>query len=272
MSFAPVVPLGGYAGWAYLNRTMDAQRATMTASPAVGRDMAHFREKIGTITSAEALVADRRLLGIALGAFGLEADIANRFFLRKVLEGNTLDPGALVNKLADKRYLEFSRAFGFGDSPVPRTQLPDFADRILEAYGARRFEAAVGERDADLRLALNARRELARAAAGSGSNDARWFGIMGSAPLRTVVQRALGLPSAFAAIDIDQQLSVLKSRSERILGSDAVEQFADPAAVEKVVRLFLLRSEAGTGADPSGASGALQILQAGAAGRLSLRV
>lgn len=276
MTFAPVVPIGGLAGWKFLSRTEEAQRATLARDPAIRRDVDYFRARIGAVTSADQLVSDRRLLAVALGAFGLDADINNRAFIRKVLDDGTLTAGALSNKLADKRYLEFSKAFGFGDFAVPRTQLSDFADKIVAAYQARQFETAVGTQDGDLRLALNARRELATLAARPVSENARWFAILGSAPLRQVFQSALGLPQSFAAIDIDQQLSVLKDRAGRMLGDSAIAQFADPDKVDGLIRRFLLRSQSqGAGAGPaSGQSAALALLQAGntaSGGLLSIR-
>ena len=94
MSFSPVVPSGGYAGWTFLKRTQDRQQAALQADPVFKRDEAYFRAKIGSVTSAEQLVSDRRLLKVALGAFGLDADINNKFFLRKVLEDGTLSTDA----------------------------------------------------------------------------------------------------------------------------------------------------------------------------------
>lgn len=274
MTFAAVVPLGGLTGWKFLTRTEVAQRAALVRDPAIRRDVDYFRQKIGGVRTADDLVSDRRLLSVALGAFGLDADINNRAFIGKVLNDGTLTAGALANKLADKRYRELSKAFGFGDFAVPRTRLSDFADKIVAAYQARQFETAVGTRDGDLRLALNARRELAALAARPVSENARWFAVLGSAPLRQVFQSALGLPQSFATIDLDQQLSVLKERSGRILGDDAIAQFTEPDRIEGLIRRFLLRSAAqGGGAGfASGQSVALSILQAdgeGAAGILS---
>lgn len=275
MSFTPVVPLGGYAGWAFLTRTREAQKEAFVASPSLQRDEAYFRARIGSVTTAEELVADRRLLRVALTAFGLEADIDNRYFIRKVLEDGTLNPDALANKLADKRYLEFSKAFGFGDYAVPRTVLSDFADRILAGYETRSFEAAIGAQDDRMRLAMNAERELAALAGRAISDDAKWLLVMGSPPLREVFQTAFGLPAGFAALDLDQQMGVFRERAERLLGSSGIDQFADPARIEDLIRVFFLRAEIGAGGGAySSASAALTLLQAAGArpGLLSLRL
>ena len=131
MTFQPVIPFGGFAGWAFLKRTMATQQAALQASSTNQRDEAYFREKIGKIETAEDLVSDRRLLRVALTAYGLEGDINNKAFIRKVLEDGTLKEGALSGRLANKQYEKFSAAFGFGDFSVPRSQLSDFADKPL---------------------------------------------------------------------------------------------------------------------------------------------
>ena len=274
MSYTPAIPLDGYAGWAFLTRTRTAQMEAFVSSPTLQRDEAYFRDRISGIATAEELVADRRLLSVALGAYGLDADIDNKYFIRKVLEDGTLDPGALANKLADKRYLEFSKAFGFGDFATPNTRLSDFADTILERYRTRSFEAAVGEQRDEMRLALNAQRELATLAGRSLTDDARWFTVMGSAPLREVFQTALGLPSAFAAIDLDQQLATFRDRAESVLGSSEISMFGDKGKIEELIRVFLVRAEAQSNSTVySAQTTALTLLQsAGSRGGLLSRL
>jgi hypothetical protein len=262
MSFAPTLPIAGYAGWAFLKRTLASQQAAFAAAPEVQRDDLYFRERIGSVTTAEQLVSDHRLLKVALGAFGLDDDINSRYFVRKVLEDGTLSEGALALRLSDTRYRDFSAAFGFGDFSVPRTQISDFADSILANYKTRQFEAAVGTQNASLRFALNAEREVATLAGRTTSEDTKWYSIMGSERLRTVFQAALGLPTSFAAIDLDQQLTVLKDKTEQLLGSDTVSQFTDTRKLDKLVKTYLLRSEAAaTISATAKGSSALQLLQ-----------
>lgn len=261
MSFQPVLPLAGSAGWAFLKRTEAAQTAAFQRQPALLRDEAYVREKIGTVRDARALVDDRRLLRITLEAFGLEADVNARAFLRQVLEQGTARPEALANRLADPRYREFSQAFGFGAADGPRTGAAGFADQLVSRWKERRFEAAVGLQDNSMRLALNARRELAALATAAGTEDSKWFRIMGSTPLRTVVQGALGLPQSFVSVDLDRQLGILKARANSVLGSADASQFRDPARVDDVIRRYL--AQAGGMPGPSSGSAALTILQSG---------
>ena len=86
----------------------------------------------------------RRMLRVALGAFGLQDDVNNTYFIRKVLEDGTTRPDALANKLADDRYKAMSKAFAF-DSPIgPRTARSAFGPDIVARYRAQQFEIAVG--------------------------------------------------------------------------------------------------------------------------------
>lgn len=261
MSYAPAIPLSGYAGWAFLKRTLPQQTATFNAAPQNKRDEEYFRAKIGSITTAEELVNDRRLLQVALGAFGLDNDINNKYFVQKVLQDGTLTTTALSTRLADKQYAKMSAAFGFGDFPVPNTKLSDFPDKIINAYRTRQFETAVGTQNNDLRLALNLERELpAIAGKASSSENAKWYSVMGNTALRTVFQTALGLPTSTATLDIDKQLEVFKSRAKTQFGSENISQFTDTAATDKLLRRFLLRSETNSYADSGSSSAALTLM------------
>lgn len=264
MSFQPVVPFGGFAGWQFLKRTQEAQQSAHDNAAIIQNNIKYFRNNIAEINSAEALVSDRRLLSVALGAFGLDDDINNRYFIRKVLEDGTLKDDALANKLSDKRYLELSQAFGFGDFPTPRTVLSDFPDEIISAYKTRQFEVSVGEQNSEMRLALNVERELPKLADKDMSVDAKWFTVMGSQPLREVLQTALGLPQSFASIDLDQQLEVFKDRAESVFGSKDIAQFNNPEKMDELIRLYLARAQlAQQSFDLSPARAALTLLQSG---------
>ncbi len=266
MTFSPVLPIGGYAGWTMLKRTMPSQTAAFNKSPEIARDGDYFRANIGRVKTAGQLVADRRLLKVALGAFGLDGDINNKAFIQKILTDGTLKTGALANKLADKQYLKLSAAFGFGDYPVASTQISDFADRIVSAYKSRQFAVAVGDQDGDLRLALNAQSELATLSARSSSETVKWYTILGSAPLQQVFQKALGLPANIGALDLDQQLATFQSRVEVVFGDTSISQFSDPAKVEGLIRRFLVRSQADATASQTGpGTAALAMLQQTAA-------
>ena len=264
MTFQPVIPSGGYAGWVFLNRTLDAQQTAHQRS--LQTDTDYFAEHIGEVRTVDDLLSDRRLLNVALGAFGLDDDINSTFFIGKVLREGTSNPDALANKLADKTYLKLSQAFGFGEGIPPRTQLSGFAEEIAGAYHARQFEISVGDQNEDFRLALTAQRELPDIAGSESSIDTKWYTIMGSPPLRSVFESALGLPSSFGSLDIEDQLATFKSRARRQFGSDDPSQFSDPAARDRLVQTFLLRSQIADGAQALSSANTALVLLSGIAG------
>jgi hypothetical protein len=271
VSFQPAVPLAGIAGWRFLERTAARQQAAFEQGPALRRETADFEARIASVGSAAALVGDRRLLKVALGAFGLEGEIDKRAFLRKLLEEGTTAPGALASRMTDPAFRRFAAAFGFGDPGGARTAEPGFAARIAAAYRTRAFEAAVGEASNDMRLAMTFRREIATLAAGDGGG---WYAVLGSKPLRAVIEKAFGLPEAFGRLDIDRQHDVLRDKAAALLGSDRLTVFRDPAAVETVLTRFLARAQIEAGAAATGPAAAaltlLRSLDSGAAGLANL--
>lgn len=264
MTFQPIVPTGGLSGWAFLNRTMDSQKAAHDTSAVLARDVAYFKENIGNVSTAGELVSDYRLLKVALGAFGLDDDIGNKFFIEKILSEGTLETDTLANRMTDTRYKKMSAAFGFGDFDVPLSQVSSFADNIAEAYKTRSFEVAVGNQNDSFRLAMNLERELSDLADDGSSEETKWFSILGSEPMRAVFETAFGLPDAFGALDIDKQLETFSEKATKAFGSGDVSQFTDPAKREELIRLFLVRTEI-QGITPglSSAQTALTLLQAG---------
>lgn len=230
----------GLAGWRIL-KTNEARHLETIANDAVfQRSTAYFREKIDTVTSAGDLVKDYRLLSVALGAFGLEEDVSSKAFIQKVLESDTGDSESLVNRLSDKRYLRLAAAFGYGDTSRDAQSL---GERISEAYLQRDFERRVGESDENLRLALNARREMEQLSGRESSNNTLWFEVLGNPPLRKVFEGAFGFGESYAKLSIDRQLEEFSKASERFLGSAFFEDLTTEEGIDRLVRNFLARSQ-----------------------------
>tara|TARA_R110002124_G_scaffold167665_1_gene335104 strand:- start:1630 stop:2418 length:789 start_codon:yes stop_codon:yes gene_type:complete len=241
--FSPVIPSAGLSGWRFLQRTYDVQFDTFSKDIALQRDTDYFRENIGAVKTAEDLVSDRRLLGVALGAFGLQDDIDNRYFIRKILEEGVANEDSLANRFADTRYSEMSQAFGFGPGELLKVGQNDFVNAIISRHQTNSFEVAAGDQDSAMRVALYAQRELELIAGEDMSNDAKWFTIMGDPPMRELFEAALNLPTALAQIDIDQQLDIFKDAAKSVLGSDDLDMFADLTAREDMITKFIVRDQ-----------------------------
>lgn len=261
MSYSVFTGGGDYVGWRLLSRTADQQKAIIAAEPQVARDAEHFRQNITQVTKAEDLVADYRMLSVALKAYGLEGDIGNRAFIRKVLESDLSDPKSLANRLSDSRYADLARSFGFAKAtPATQTDIT-LADRISTAHLQAEFELRVGEADNDMRIALHAQRELASIAKGEGSEAGKWYQILGSPPLAQFVQTAFGFGSNLVKLPIDSQVTALQSSAKRYLGVTDIAQLAEPAVLERAIGLYLARAQLdGGGGGSNRFSNALTLL------------
>ncbi len=272
MAFAPTIPVGGLAGLALLDRTAERQIELFSRNPDLRRDIEAFRARAGGIETVDELMADRQVLRVVLGAFGLDDDLDRRAFIRKIVEEGSLDPSAFANRIADPAYRELAAELGFGDLGG-RLALAEVRDRLVDRFRLRQFERAVGERDVDLRLALTFRREIARIAGSETADTSGWLRALGSRPLRRVIEAGFGLPPQFVALDLDAQVAELEGLARRRYGAESPAVFREPANVEDLVRRFLLRAQVERGVAPAagvpgatGRSTALAILQAGGLG------
>jgi hypothetical protein len=266
MAFTPVVPFGGLLGFRFVERSYDAQFATFGKNPEVQRDIDYFLEHAGEATTAEALVADRRLLRVVLGAYGLDDEIDKRAFVRKILEDGTLDPKGLANRLADPAWAELSAALGYGDLGGLLV-FDNVQQNIVDRFRLRQFERAVGDIDLDIRLALNFRREIRAIALDPDVGKIGWLKVLGSQPLRRVVEGAFNLPTGFGQVDIDRQRDELAARADQLFGIESPAAFASDENLNDLVRRFLVAAQLRGGISPSapGAT-ALALLQAGGIG------
>ena len=89
MSYQPVVAGTGLVAWRFLQRTYNLQFENFQQSAQLQRDTDYFLENISKVKTAEDLVSDRQLLSVALGAFGLQDDLDNKYFLKRVLGDGT---------------------------------------------------------------------------------------------------------------------------------------------------------------------------------------
>ena len=261
--FQPVVGTGGYLGWRVLESSEARQREQFENSPLLEREIEYFRENIANATTAEALVEDRRLLSVALGAFDLSDEINKRAFVQKILEDGTEVTSSFANRLNDPRWRAMAETFSYGNLLDPDVSSEAFREDIIARYKTLEFERAVGDVDGDMRVALNFRREIADIAADAPESETTaWFRIMGSPPLRELVATALNIPAEVSQVDIDQQRELFADRAQSVFGSSSPEIFSDPDMVNDIIRRFFLNRQIENG--PSVLTpgfGALTLLQ-----------
>jgi len=270
IGFQPIVPQTGYVGWRFLDRTAETQRVAFEKSPELLRDLEYFKENISKATTAEDLVNDRRLLKVALGAFGLEDDLDKRAYVLKALVEGTDADDSFANRMVDKRYQELSKAFGYGNLFGARVARSDFAKSIIDPYKVQKFEVAVGESDESMRLAMVFVREIGEFSNSDSADDSAWFKVMGNPPLRKIFETAFGLPNSFGLLDVDKQRDVFRDKARKMFGDSSLAVFRESENVDKMLRTFFVRKQISESSD-TGVPGttALTLLQNSAAGMAS---
>lgn len=244
MFFQPVIGVGGYSGWRILQHTEARQREVFERSPVLARDVDYFRENASKAQTAEALVNDRRLLTVALGAFGLDDEIGKKAFIQKILEGGTEKSNAFANRLNEPRFKAMTKAFGYGNiTNGSSVLLESFREDIIARYKIRAFDRAVGDVDNDMRLALNFRREAPAIQSDGASEKVAWFQMMGQQPVREVLSVALNIPPSVAKLDIDRQQEMFADKAKKFFGSSDPAIFKDPEKIDAVLRRFFVNRQ-----------------------------
>lgn len=260
MTYRPVIIGSGLTAWRFLKRSLPVQQAQLAASHRVQSNGAYFERRFPELTTADDLVNDRRVLAVVLGAYGLEGDINNKFFIRKILSEGVANDTALANKLSDQRYRQLARDFDFSSSPPAHLVRKDMAQTVVKAYETNLFEVAVGETDVGLRLSLGFGRELAKVAESGATNKAMWYRVLGSPPLRKVFEGALSLPSDFAKLDIDSQLQRVTQKASEKFGSSSISELALSEKADEIVQRFVIQSQISAAAATNRYSTALALL------------
>src|SRR5437879_6070525 len=96
-----------------LTNNLDRTLKTTAAETDVSRDTNYYAAHIGKVTSIDDFLGDYRLYSYAMKAFGLEDMAYAKAFMRKVLTEGVASSDTFANRLSDKRYADFAKAFDF---------------------------------------------------------------------------------------------------------------------------------------------------------------
>jgi len=265
MTFQPVIPLSGLAGWNFLQETYDSQLETFSGSPQIGRDIEYFKEKFAQPLAVEDFLSDPRLRRVSLTAFGLSGEEWKTGYIRNVLEEVQDPESTFLQRLNNTQYTNFAEAFEPAKGQI--NLLSAEIDTIASRYAAESFELAVGQQNDSMRLALNYRDGISDVVTEESSDEAVLFKLLGSEPIRAVLDTALAIPSDLAQLDIDRQAEYLDDRLKSQFGINSVQDLKDPEVVDQVLKRFqILAGIDQNFANTSSASTALVLLGNAAAG------
>ncbi|MGU3359023.1 DUF1217 domain-containing protein [Methylobacterium sp. M6A4_1b] len=212
-----------FTSYALLTRDLDATLARKAAQPDVARETAYYKAKIGTVTSIDEFLGDRRLYAYAMKAYGLEDMTYAKAFMRKVLTEGVTDRAAFANRLADDRYVAFAKAFDFNTYGETTTTRAATNTDTTAAYLRQSVESDAGSDDAGVRLALYFARVAPTVSSG--------YGVLGDPALSQVIKTVLGLPDVSSSDAIARQAAVIEDRVD-------LASFKDPDKLGRFVQRF----------------------------------
>ena len=234
--FQPVIPLSGLGGWNFLQSTYDRQLETFSNAPQIQSDSAYLKEKLADRMSVEDFLADPRLRRVTLTAFGLNGEEWKVGFHRKVLDEVQDLESTFLARLNNPQYTRFAEFLQPIDGELVLSS--DQVEEIAARYAAESFELAVGEQDDSMRLSLNYQSEIVELVTEGSSDETIMFRLLGSLPVRSVLESALSIPSDINGLDIERQSAYFQDRLRSQFQVSSLQDLKDPATIERVVTRY----------------------------------
>jgi len=265
--YQPVVPFSGIAGWNFLQATYDRQFESFTDSVQVKRDKDYMLAKLSEPMTVEDFLDDPRLMRTTMTAFDLGGEEWKRGFVDKVLTEVADPESTFLTRLNNPQYTRFAEALNpqNGIISISEEQRADIGTR----FEAVSFKVSVGEIDNSMRLALNYQSEIAEVATSGSSNDAILYRLLGSVPMRSVLETALNLPSDIQKLPIEKQAELLEERIQSQFGVRDMSALAEPENVDKVIQRYHAINSLSSGISPTTPGAAALTILSGVGGGAS---
>ena len=232
----PAIPMSGLAGWSFLQTTYSRQLETFSDSASVKNDRAYMSEKLSRAISLDDFMSDRRLLRVTMTAFDLAGEEWKGGFIRKALEEAANPDSTFLKRLNNPAYTKFAETFAFKDGTLSLDA--EKIDQLGEDFETAAFRIAVGDVDENMRLSLNYQQKIVDIAGTGASNDAIAYRILGNVPVKTVLEKALNLPSDLSKQPIEKQAEMLRDKLSSAFGISELGDLVTPDNVDAVIRRF----------------------------------
>jgi len=234
--FQPAIPLSGYGGWKFLQTTYTRQIQTFTDSSEIRNDRDYLAAKLSQPITQEDFLDDQRLLRITMTAHDLEGEEWKRGFIDKVLSEVGDPESQFLARLNNPEYSSFADTFAPTNGLISLSA-EDLSD-LTEKFEAVAFRSAVGEVDNNMRLSLNYQSKITELIGDGSSDEAILFRLLGSVPVKTVLESALNLPVDIRKLPIERQADILQERLQDRFGITDLQDLTSPEMIDKVIQRF----------------------------------
>lgn len=189
------------------------------------REIAAFRERIGTISNVDDLMKDREVFGFVMKAFGMENQIYAKAMVRKILTSDIDDKKSLVNRLTSSDYKDLHKTMGFKPDGKADWKLKStvWQDQLVERFVDQRLIDSQSEISPSVGQALSFLEDVPKFTS--------WYKVLSDKQASKFMRVALGIPESLAKGDIDAQKKLFEKKMN-------IEDLQDPKKVQKLVRQY----------------------------------
>lgn len=214
----------------------------------------NYQAKIQSIDTVGKLLADREVLDVVIGAYGLDSAAVTDDFLKQAFGSDLSDPKSFVNQQTDNRWAELVASFNFdAQGKLTRQTIGTIQQRgetmeTVNKYLRQTLEETEGQSNEAVRLALYFQRTAPTI------TDA--YGLIADDALMAVFRTTFGYSDEFSNMNVDQQA--------RIIGENMkLADLQDPAKLERFLQRYSAMYDT---ENATSSSSALSILSGGSAG------
>jgi hypothetical protein len=195
----------------------------MPDDPQLQQQTSDYLKAVVNVKSIDDFLNNDTVYTYAMKAFGLDPSASSKGFIKQILEGGVSDPNSLANKQPDKAYAALAQAFNFNELGADTTTYSQPQQGTVDKYVRQQLENEAGQDDTGVQLALYFQR--------SAPSINSYYDILADNALSQVVRTALGFPDTMGLMDVDQQVSILKSKID-------ITDFQDPGKLQAFIGRF----------------------------------
>lgn len=215
-----------------------------------------YQERIQSIDTVRELLADRDVIDVVIGAYGLDPEDVTDDFLKQVFASDLSDPKSFVNQQPDGRWAELVASFNFDvNGNLTRETIGTVQQRgetleTVNKYLRQTLEENEGASNEAVRLALYFER--------TAPNITDAYGLIADDALMAVFRTTFGFSDEFSNMDVDQQARIINDNLD-------LADLQDPTKLERFLQRYTAMYDT---ENNFGASSAATIL-AGGGGSIS---
>lgn len=216
-----------------IGREREKFETNIEKDPTSKREIAAFKERIGSIGSVEELTEDFEVFSFVMKSFGFEDQLYAKGMMKKILVTDPADKSSLAARMNSGAFKVMAETLGFGaDGSAPANfGKADWVDGMVARY--------VDQRVIDTQTAVSKTVGDGLYFEQHASEMKSWYSVLADDRMARVVRTALGLPEDMGKSNIDAQKKMLSKKMD-------IADLQDPVKVQSLLRKYAAIEDANT--------------------------